>query len=62
MSQNDDEDPMLRPDGHRYEKPESHDTTVSKEIVYAVLGLVVIVIAILIATGKVPFVAYSARP
>jgi hypothetical protein len=53
MSQNDD-DPMLRPDGHRYEKPESRDTTVSKEIVYAVLGLVVIVVAILIATGTVP--------
>jgi hypothetical protein len=53
MSQNDDE-PMLKPDGHRYEKPESRETTVSKEIVYAVLGLVVIVIAILIATGTVP--------
>jgi len=53
MSQNDD-DPMLRPDGHRYDKPESRDTTVSKEIVYAVLGLVVIVVALLIATGTVP--------
>jgi hypothetical protein len=53
MSQNDDE-PMLKPDGHRYEKPESRETTVSKEIVYAVLGLLVIVIALLIATGKVP--------
>jgi hypothetical protein len=56
MSQNDD-DPMLRPDGHRYEKPESRETTVSKEIVYAVLGLVVVVIAFLIATGKVPILA-----
>jgi hypothetical protein len=53
MSQNDD-DPMLKPDGHRYEKPESRETTVSKEVVYAVLGLVVVVIALLIATGKVP--------
>jgi hypothetical protein len=53
MSQNDDE-PMLKPDGHRYEKPESRETTVSKEVVYAVLGLVVVVIAILIATGTVP--------
>ena len=53
MSQNDD-DPMLRPDGHRYEKPESRETTVSKEIVYAVLGVVVLVIAVLIATGMVP--------
>jgi hypothetical protein len=53
MTQNDD-DPMLKPDGYRYDKPESHDTTVSKEIVYAVLGLLVIIIAILIATGTVP--------
>jgi hypothetical protein len=54
MSQNDDDEPMLRADGHRYEKPESRETTVSKEVVYAVLGLVVVVIAILIATGTVP--------
>ena len=54
MSQNEDEEPMLRPDGHRYEKPESRETTVSKEIVYGVLGLVVVTIAILIATGTVP--------
>jgi hypothetical protein len=54
MSQNDDEDPMLKPDGHRYEKPESRETTVSKEVVYGVLGAVVVIIAILIATGKVP--------
>jgi hypothetical protein len=53
MSQNDD-DPMLRPDGHRYEKPESRETTVSKEVVYGVLGLLVVIIAILIATGTVP--------
>ena len=53
MSQNDD-DPMLRPDGHRYEKPESRETTVSKEVVYGILGALVVIIAILIATGKVP--------
>jgi hypothetical protein len=53
MSENDDE-PMLKPDGHRYEKPESRETTVSKEVVYGVLGLVVVVIAVLIATGTVP--------
>jgi hypothetical protein len=53
MTSNDD-DPMLRPDGHRYEKPESRDTTVSKEIVYGVLGALVVIIALLIATGKVP--------
>ena len=53
MSQHDD-DPMLKPDGHRYDKPESRETTVSKEIVYAVLGLLVVFIAILIAPGTVP--------
>ena len=50
----DHDEPMVRPDGHRYEKPESRETTVSKEVVYGVLGLVVVVIAILIATGTVP--------
>ena len=45
---------MLKPDGHRYEKPESRETTVSKEVVYAVLGVLVLVIAVLIATGTVP--------
>jgi hypothetical protein len=54
MSQNEDEEPMLKPDGHRYEKPESRETTVSKEVVYGALGLLVVVIAILIATGTVP--------
>ena len=54
MTQNDDDEPMLKPDGHRYERPESRETTVSKEVVYAILGLLVVIIAILIATGKVP--------
>jgi len=53
MTQNDDDEPMLKPDGHRYERPESRETTVSKEVVYASLGLLVVIIAILIATGKV---------
>ena len=52
---NDDQnEPMLRPDGHRYQEPESRETTVGKEVVYAVLGLVVVVLAVLIATGTVP--------
>ena len=50
----DHDEPLVRPDGHRYEKPESRETTVSKEVVYAVLGLVVVVLAVLIATGAVP--------
>ncbi len=50
----DDDEPLLRPDGHRYEQQESRETTVSKEVVYAVLGLLVVVLAVLIATGTVP--------
>jgi hypothetical protein len=53
----DHDEPMARPDGHRYERPESRETTVSKEVVYAVLGLLVVVIAVLIATGTVPIFA-----
>ena len=53
MSQNDD-DPMLKPDGHRYEKPEYREITVTKYVVYAVHGLLLVVIAILIPTGAVP--------
>ena len=37
-----------------HEKPESRATTVSMEVVGGALGLLVVVIAILIATGKVP--------
>jgi hypothetical protein len=53
MSDNDDER-MGRPDGHRYDAPESDDSRVSKEWVYAVLGVLVLVLMILIATGTVP--------
>ena len=49
-----DDDPMLKPDGHRYEAPESRDTRINKEVAYAVLGILVMVLAVLIATGKVP--------
>jgi hypothetical protein len=54
MTQNDDDDPMLRPDGHRYEAPESKETRINKEVAYAVLGILVMVLAVLIATGTVP--------
>ena len=40
------DEPMARPDGHRYDRPESED--------YAVLGLLVVVIMVLVATGVVP--------
>jgi hypothetical protein len=49
-----DENDLLKPDGHRYEAPESRDATVNKEIVYAILGIVVVGLALLIATGIVP--------
>ncbi|MBZ5740949.1 hypothetical protein [Nocardioides mangrovi] len=48
-----DDDRRGRPDGHRYDAPESEETRVSKEWVYGVLGILVIVLMILIATGKV---------
>jgi hypothetical protein len=50
---NDDDERLARPDGHRYDAPESEETRVGKEWTYAVLGLLVVVILILIATGKV---------
>ena len=52
----DDDDPLLRPDGHRYEAPERRDATVNKEIVYAVLGIVVVGLALLNATRTVPII------
>jgi hypothetical protein len=54
VGQNDDDEPMLRPDGHRYERPESGQTRGSKEVVYGVLGLLVVILALLIATGTIP--------
>jgi hypothetical protein len=50
---NEDDERLARPDGHRYDAPESEETRVGKEWTYAALGLLVVVILILIATGKV---------
>jgi hypothetical protein len=50
----DDDERLGRPDGHRYDAPESDETRVSKEWVYAVLGVLVLVLLVLIATGTVP--------
>lgn len=49
----DDDDRLARPDGHRYEAPEPKEETTSKGISYAVLGVLVLVILLLIATGTV---------
>ena len=50
----DDDNRMARPDGHRYEAPESEDDRRSKSWDYAVLGILVVVILVLIASGTVP--------
>ena len=50
---NEDEERRGREDGHRYDAPESDDSRVSKEWVYAVLGILVLLLMVLIATGKV---------
>ena len=47
------EERLGREDGHRYEAPESREDRVSKEWVYAVLGILVLAAMALIATGKV---------
>jgi hypothetical protein len=49
-----DDERMARPDGHRYDAPESEDDTRSKSWDYAVLGIVVVILMVLIATGVVP--------
>jgi hypothetical protein len=50
----DDDERLARPDGHRYDAPESEETRVSKEWAYLALGLLVVVLMVLIATGTVP--------
>ncbi len=54
MVDNEDEQRMARPDGHRYDAPESPEETRSKSWDYALLGILVAVILVLIATGTVP--------
>ncbi len=43
-----------RPDGHRYEAPESDEDRAGKSWTYAALGILVVVLLVLIATGTVP--------
>ena len=49
----DDDERLARPDGHRYDAPESDDSRISKEWVYAVLGILVLVLLVLVDTGTV---------
>jgi hypothetical protein len=48
------EERFARPDGHRYDRPESDESRISKEWTYGALGLLVVVLLVLIATGTVP--------
>ena len=50
----DENDPMLKPDGHRYDAPESRDDHRQQGDRLRVLGILVVVLALLIATGTVP--------
>ncbi|MCW2845233.1 MAG: hypothetical protein JWN22_3149 [Nocardioides sp.] len=50
---NEDDERLARPDGHRYDAPESDESRVSKEWAYAALGLLVVVLLVLVATGTV---------
>jgi uncharacterized integral membrane protein len=48
-----DDERLAREDGHRYDAPESEETRANKEWVYAVLGVLVLVLLVLVATGTV---------
>ena len=50
----DEEERFARPDGHRYDAPESDESRISKEWAYLALGVLVLVLLVLIATGTVP--------
>jgi hypothetical protein len=54
----DENNPYSRPDGHRYDAPESDDDRNSKSWNYLLLGIVVLVLMVLIATGVVPIFAF----
>ena len=47
------DDRMGRPDGHHYDAPESDEDKLGKSWVYFVLGVFVLVLLVLIATGTV---------
>jgi hypothetical protein len=45
---------LMRPDGQRYQAPESEEQRNSKSWAYAALGLLVLLLLVLMATGAVP--------
>jgi hypothetical protein len=50
----DENNPYGRPDGHRYDAPESDEDRSSKSWNYAILGILVVVLLVFVATGVVP--------
>jgi hypothetical protein len=54
----DENHPYSRPDGHRYDAPESDDDRKNKSWDYLILGIVVLVLMVLIATGVVPIFSF----
>ncbi len=49
-----DDDRASRWEGHRYDAPESEETRRGKEWSYLALGLLVLTLMVLVATGVVP--------
>jgi hypothetical protein len=47
------DDSMGRADGHRYDAPESEEDRAGKSWTYAALGILVVVLLVLMATGTV---------
>jgi hypothetical protein len=45
---------LMRPDGQRYQAPESDEQRSSKSWAYAAMGLLVVLLLLLMATGAVP--------
>jgi hypothetical protein len=54
----DENSPYSRPDGHRYEAPESDEERSSKSWHYLILGIPVLGLMVLVATGVVPIFSF----
>ena len=50
----DHDDELMRPDGQRYQAPESDEDRSSKSYAYLALAAVVVLLLLLLATGVVP--------
>ena len=54
VDQDEHDQQLMRPDGQRYQAPESDETRSGKSYAYAALGLLVLLLLVLMATGAVP--------